>query len=409
MIAYILGEFPSRSEYFILNEMLSLQQKGIRIQVLAIRKAAEPHEVKGSEKIDVIYHKPFFAFLAAHIYCLFLARGAWFTTLGNRLRDAGWSLKALLKAGKDFSMAAWFLYKLRDCPPTHIHAHFLSLPARIAGIMSALSGIPFSISGHAQDIYTARTADLQQLLQASKFTITCTAYNKTFLDRQIPACLRNKIVAVYHGLDTRKWGTETMRGPQPGSRAIRILTIGRLVEKKGIIYLLQAIKELKTRNYQVKCSVIGEGPLYDQLDSYIKAHHLTKEVTLLGGLGQDALRPYYQDADLFVLPCIVAANGDRDGIPNVLVESLAMGIPVITTPTSAIPELIIDGQTGILIKEKDSKGIADAVIRLLQTPDFYKRLQVNGRKKVEEEFDLDNSATRLADLFRLYAGEKACS
>ncbi len=400
MIAYILGEFPSRSEYFILNEIITLKQKGINIQPLALKKAAAIKEVQGAETVGVLYYKRFGPLMAAHLYAIFFARARYFKALLLLLKEAS-SVKESLKALKDLSISVYFLFKIRGMGVTHIHAHFLSLPARIAMIMSKLSGIPFSASAHAQDIYTTAPERLTRVLWHSKFIVTCTACNKVFLDKLMQEEESGKVVHIYHGINYREWKAKEHRKDEGHSRTIRLLTAARLVEKKGIIYLLRAMRELKQRNYDVRCSIIGSGPLFQSFDSYIQAYDLADRVTLHGAMGQQTLQSFYGESDIFILPSVVASDGDRDGLPNVLVESLAVGLPVIATATSAITELILHGQTGLIVAERDYYGIVDSVILLLKDTSLYNYLQRTGRKLVKDRFDIEHCSTRLADLFEL--------
>jgi glycosyltransferase involved in cell wall biosynthesis len=400
MIAYILGEFPSRSEYFILNEILTLKEKGVDIRTLSIRRAAPLKDVPGAAEAGVTYYEPFAAVFLAHAYVVFSFRSRYFVVLAQLIREAG-SFRKVLKALKDFSIAVYFLFRLRGSGVTHIHAHFLSLPTRIAMIISGLTGIPFSASAHAQDIYTTSPAKLAVMLQHLKFIVTCTASNKTYLDNMIKGEESAKVIHIYHGIDCRLWQQKSLREDSARHKPIRLLTAARLVEKKGIIYLLRAMRELTKSNYDVRLSIVGDGPLFETFDSYIQAYGLGARVTLCGAMGQDSLRAFYGESDIFILPSVVAADGDRDGLPNVLVESLAVGLPVIATATSAIPELILHGQTGLIIAERDSVSIADAVIRLSTDTFLYNYLQLSGRKLVRERFNIDHCTHRLADLFEI--------
>jgi glycosyltransferase involved in cell wall biosynthesis len=210
-----------------------------------------------------------------------------------------------------------------------------------------------------------------------------------------------KVIHIYHGIDCGHWQQKSLRKESDGDRPIHLLTAARLVEKKGIIYLLRAMRELMKGHYDVRLSIVGDGPLYESFHRYIEAYGLGSRVTLCGAMGQESLRAYYGGADIFILPSVVAADGDRDGLPNVLVEALAVGLPVVATATSAIPELILHEQTGLIIGERDVRGIADAVIRLSTDTLLYNALQVAGRKLVSNRFNIDHSTHRLADLFEI--------
>ena len=401
-IVYILGEFPSSTEYFILNEIIELQKSGLDIKIFAVRKGPDIGERSLEIRGCVVYSSLFFSVYSfkAHFYLInsFLER--YFKALWEIILSANWSISTFLKEIRNFTIAAQFLFKLRTSRATHIHAHFVSLPASIAYRMSQISGIPFSCSAHAHDIFTSDKAEIVRKLNAASFFVTCTSFNKKYLDSIVGKVEKEKIIHVYHGIDLNQW-------PQKDQltfyeREIHILTIGRLVEKKGIIFLLEAVKLLIGRGHLLKCSIIGEGPLREQLEDYIRTNDLTEIACLYGALEQDAVKEFYRKADVFILPCTMTDDGDRDGLPNVLLEALAVGVPVISTPVSAISELIVDGQTGILVPDQDPEGIAIAVMRLIDTPKLSQSLSTNGRIKVEKEFSISASTDRLVQLFESF-------
>lgn len=400
-IAYILGQFPSHTEHFIHNEIVELGSRGINIRILALQRgpAGALPAAAGS---GARYRGAFFSFatLAAHAFLASRSGARYFRVLGNALSSGAFRPAPLLKRIRDFSTAVCFLHALRDGPVTHLHAHFASLPTRIAGIMSALSGIPFSCSAHANDIYTTPPAELVKNLAGARFIVTCTAYNKVYLDGVLAAGAPKRVMHVYHGIDLSGWAWQDRPFAFTAGHVLHILTVGRLVEKKGIMYLLEAVRQLRETGRPVRLSVVGEGPCRPRLAAYIAQHGLGPVVQLHGALTQPEVKALYQVADVFVLPCTVTGNGDRDGLPNVLMEALAVGLPVISTAVSAIPELIRDGETGLLIPEKSAAGILDALERLGKDPRLCRELARNGREKLEQAFSIEVSTNQLVGLFR---------
>lgn len=397
-VVYILAEFPSYSEYFILNEMIELQKKGVELKVFAVRKGPDMGGRVQDFTGSAIFSSPIFSIcsMQAHLYLLNNFGWNYLNTLENILIKSKWSLYDFFKGFKNFTIGAQFLFKLRKNKINHMHAHFVSFPASIALLISQLSGISFSCSAHAHDIYTSDRIELARKLDAAKFFVTCTSFNKRFLDSMVNRKRKEKIVHVYHGIDLSQW-------PQRQKRSIvnkefQVLSIGRLVEKKGIIFLLEAVKLLRDRGFRLKCSIIGEGPLRGFFEDFVKRNDLEKFISFPGALEQGTVKKYLQEADVFVLPSTVMPNGDKDGLPNVLLEALAIGVPVVSTPVSAIPELIISGQTGILIPDKDSEGIANAVEELARKPSLCDFLVQNGRRKVELDFSIETSTHQLLKL-----------
>jgi glycosyltransferase involved in cell wall biosynthesis len=391
-IAYIVGEFPSYSEYFILNEIKELQKKGFKIVILAIKKGSGVGSDALGAGDDVIYDTRFFsrAKWVAHVYAYRTIKKRYVQLLTGALQSA--------RTGKHFSTAVYFFYRLKDTPVDQIHAHFLSLPAAIASLLSKLLNITFSGSAHANDIFTTPKADLISRIGQATFIVTCTQFNAAYLKKIAGEKKGARIYQIYHGIDLLHWPKRKTAIKEGGGSAIHLLTIARLVEKKGIIYLLAAVDLLTKQGYTITCTIIGDGPLLPYYKKYIHDHRLNKIVHLLGALPQEAVQPFYNKADLFVLPCIQAKNGDRDGLPNVLVEALAVGVPVITTRLSAIPELIEHEMTGLLVREKDAQGIAAAIVRLKKDTTLYSAIIQNGWTKVQA-FNIEYSTNQLSDLF----------
>lgn len=397
-IVYILGEFPSYSENFILNEVIELQKKGLEIKIFAVQQGPKMEEKLREINGRAVYGKSIFSIysLQAHLYLFTSFREKYFQGLKEIFSFSNESFSTILKKIKNFTISAQFLFNLKKDEISHLHAHFISLPGSIAFWMSQISSIPFSCSAHAHDIYTSGKSELNRKIDAAKFIITCTSYNKKYLDAMVGRRSRDKIIHIYHGIDLNQWPQRKRVGIV--GNEIHILTIGRLVEKKGIIFLLDAVKLLRERGCKVKASVIGDGPLMTDFVKYIRKYNLSEIVHFFGALAQNSVKEIYQMSDIFVLPSVVTSSGDRDGLPNVLLEALTVGVPVISTAVSAISELIIDGRSGILVPEKDPEAIVNAVLKLQNDPEFYRYLSESGRKKVEREFAISASTDRLMQL-----------
>lgn len=396
-IVYILETFPSVTESFILNEILQLKKRGIDISVVALRKSKNLQvDQVAVYYIDLLSWRGLIRkvqFISKHmqrvVQYLIANRRTFLGAIGKSFR----SIKYML-----LSVDALEQVGLRNVQ--HLHAHFASMPADLAIVMSELSQIPFSISAHAHDIYT----DPQSLIpkiNKSQFIVTCTRFNQKFLRELSHNCDHDKIHHVYHGIKLSEWPLR-IKHRRNHKLEINILTVARLEEKKGLIYLIDSVILLLGNGYDIILKIIGDGSLYQLFQKYIKDRELDSNITLLGSKSHLEVKEYFQKADLFVLPCIQAGNHDMDGLPNVFPEALASGVPVISTDLSAIPELIENENTGLLVKEKDSEAIAAAVIKILSTPNLYDEIVKNGRERVEE-FCIETSTSLLECIFRNYA------
>jgi glycosyltransferase involved in cell wall biosynthesis len=291
-----------------------------------------------------------------------------------------------------FAEGVYAAHFIRQAPCDHIHAHFVDRAATVALVVSRLLDIPYSVTAHANDIYVNPVL-LEQKLSAAKFVATCTAYNKEHLSQVDGVHLNGKLHCIYHGLDLEDY--------QPGSRDCRekvlLTAVGQLKEKKGFSYLLKACRLLKERGYVFSCQIIGEGPLRGELERQIGAFSLGEEVILRGALPYEEVMREYNGSDIFVLPCIIGANGDRDGIPNVILEALAMELPVVSTRHLSIPEVIEDGVNGLLVPPADETALADVLAKLLN--DFGLRISLGkqGRATVSERFDSMCNAEHLLE------------
>jgi len=267
-----------------------------------------------------------------------------------------------------------------------------------------LCGLPFSFSAHAKDIYTSDQRQLREKITLAKFVVTCTEYNRRFL--QELASDGPSIHRVYHGIDAGLFsGQSESRKPSP---PYRILSIARLVDKKGLPTVFRALRNLLDQGISLHYTLIGDG---EERRSILKhLHNLGLETvsTWLGTQPHQRVIDEYSKADLFVLGCEVASNGDRDGIPNVFLESMAMGVPVLATRVSAIPEILEDGLTGLLVDPGEHEAMAQCMVKLLSDEELRYRIIAAARRRVREEFNNRELIQKLAAVFE-QAGLKRTS
>jgi glycosyltransferase involved in cell wall biosynthesis len=286
---------------------------------------------------------------------------------------------------------------LREGDVSHLHGHFCHGVATITWFASHLSGLPFSFTAHAKDIYQAELNPgrlLERKMGAARFVATCTCANALVLRARHPR--PDDVHAIYHGLDTQWFSLQ----PTPASsQAPLLLAVGRLVEKKGFDQLIAACALLKQRGAHFRCVIVGEdGSAGPALRAQIDWLNIADRVQLHGAVTQDRLREIYRGATAFVLPCRVMEDGDRDGFPNVLAEAMAMGVPVVSTPISGIPEMIDDGVHGLLASGS-AASLADAVQRLLGNATLHANLAQAARERICERFDSRRTTVALRDLF----------
>lgn len=301
----------------------------------------------------------------------------------------------MLRALYHFLAVGYIARALSDGQPvTHLHAHFASVQTEIAMGLSALLGVPFSFMAHAKDIYVDANA-LREKMIAAEFVATCTDYNARHLRSLCPEIDPGRVTVVRCGVPVRKiaWA------PPEASSPPLILSVGRLVEKKGHRHLIEACGLLKGLGVSFRCTIIGDGPLRDRLSEEIARNRLGDCVTLKGSLPYAQVEAFYRRATILVLPSLVTKDGDREGTPLVLTEAIAFGIPVISTPTAGIPELVVDNQTGLLAPPGDVRSLARAIVRLIRDEPLRIKLAREGRRKVEADFDLEKNVARLTAIF----------
>lgn len=413
-IGYILRSYPRLSQTFIVNEIRALEQIGLAIRIFAITDPREPivqpqvAQVRAPvEYLDRATRRGPAGMLAEHL------RGARANPRGYAaaLRYVAQrpALDAGYRAGSRYACLAHALYLARllrqarsaGSPVTHLHAHFAHDPALIAYLARLLTGISYSFTAHARDLYQTDAAALAERIAAASAVVTCCAPNLGYLAGLGP---RADIRLIHHGVDLSGFrpiaddGASAAPGAA-GDPAPLILSVGRLVEKKGFPDLLRACGRLAQAGRRFRCEIYGDGPLRAELAALIDDLGLAGQVVLAGARRQDELLPVFQRADIFALAPFVTDDGDRDGIPNVLVEAMACALPVVATDVAGIPELVQHERNGLLAAPRDPDALADALAALLGDRERRRRMGAAARSTVVERFDLRAAARQLQDLF----------
>lgn len=409
-IGFILKGYPRLSETFIVNEILLLEQLGQPLHIFAMRNPGESkvHDSVRRVRAQVTYIPDYFwrflfSFIGANLRLWWKQPRRYWPAfrfaLGRSLRQRSSSTI------KRFAQAAYLVQKsLPGTNVAHFHAHFSHGPTTMAYFASWLTGMRYSFSAHAKDIYLQEHDFLREKIRRAQFVVTCTEFNRAYLARV--AGEDAPVFRVYHGNDLELFKPE--RAPNANEACPVILSVGRFVPKKGFSVLVRALQQLRQTGLEFQGYLIGGGPLKNELEKLIGDLGLQDQVTLLPQMSQTELLSYYRRADVFTLACEVQNDGDRDGIPNVLVEAMAMGIPVVSTAISGIPELVENGVCGLLTPEKDSAALAAALESLLQHPELARRLGAAGRAKVEREFDARRNVEKI-DVYLRLALQRATS
>jgi glycosyltransferase involved in cell wall biosynthesis len=427
-IGYVLKGYPRLSELFIASEIFRLEQSGLRLRLFVIklgdetlrhplvnRIRAQPEYLPHTASVSGVPlrrwlrdHLPLFwpalkRTIVRHPIGLLRAAGAALAQ-AVRARRTFWSPPRKVYA-KEFLQAVALTDCLHDAPEVrHLHAHFCHGATTVTWLAAMIAGRSFSFTAHAKDIYTPALNPaglLRRKLAAARFAVTCTDANRAFLLQQHGGS--TPIHRVYHGLNAEF--DALMRrelGPSAGGRPalLRIVAVGRQVPKKGFDVLIDACAELSGWGVPIDATIIGEpGDATEALIARIARRELERHVRIAGAMSQAALLSEYRQATVFCLPCRVSDDGDRDGIPNVLVEAMASGLPVVTTGVSGIPELVEHETSGLIVPPGDPLATAHALFRLYHDDQLARRLAETGRAVVAERFDGDRLIGGLRALF----------
>lgn len=388
-IAYIVLRFPTLSETFIVREIGALRARGWDIGIYPLWRdnPAQVHPDVPPLEPSIRWTHP-------------LSRAAFVATLRMLVRRPGRYLsslalivseiprrprRALISLGL-FPVIVWMATDLERRGIRHVHAHFASYPTLAAHIIHRLTGISYSFTAHAYDLYVD-PSHLPNKVADATFIVTISTYNQELLR---PLAGGATPVHVIHcGVSL----PASLPEPQPGRR--EIVCVARLEEKKGQKYLVEACGLLHRRGVPLRCTIVGGGPEMDRLRAQVAAGGLEGVVRLVGPQTSERVQEYLAGAALFVLPSVVTRSGNAEGIPVALMEAMAAGVPVISTDTTGIPELVVNGQTGVLVPPRDAGALAAEIERLLNDADLRDHLRTAAFQKVYDEFRLEQNAREI--------------
>jgi glycosyltransferase involved in cell wall biosynthesis len=395
-VAYLFERFPSFGQTFCYREVAELERQGMQVQVYSIRRPAnEPEQNWNKQIVERVHYLPDEKTLVAEVDTA-LRREA----ISNEVRAAvaQWGRQS------DFLRLYQAIYlgmRMQQNDLRHLHAHFAGMAARTAFWVRQFFGLPYSFTAHANDIFAPRdfVVSLPKLIEAAAAIVTVSDYAANDLKTRFPESAA-KIQRIYNGVDLSRF-----HPPDPGSGTPAIVSIGRLIEKKGFADLINACALLTSRRRRFTCEIIGEGPLEETLRAQIASADVGGCVRLAGPQTQTEIALRLAHATIFVLPCTREADGGMDNLPTVIMEAMAAGLPVISTALGGIPEMVEHEVNGELVPERDPAAICAALERLISDPERARRFGDKGRQIAQEKFSIERSGRELRQLFDKLAGE----
>lgn len=394
-VGYVLRKFPVLSETFILNEILALEAMGLEVHIFPLAPTRDPRFHDGLCRLRSTIH---------YVPGPLDMKTLWRHARRQARRSPGRYRRQLFKVlgtGRTqlwwrFLQASYVADRARRVGVRHLHAHFANRSATVAHQASRLLDIPFSFTAHAFDMY--RDADdrvLARKLADARFAVTVSQYNVDHL-QTLSNGRPGRIELVRNGIDMDRFSPP----PSSPNGTFTILAVSRLVEKKGLPLLIEACRLLRDRGLEFRCEIVGKGAQRALLDQQVREGNLRDHVHLIGPLTQQEIVGRYHSAHVLVLPCIVGSDGNREGLPVSIVEALACGVPVVSTPITGIPEAVRDGVNGLIVPEGDAGAVADAIAALMRDPDLRTRLSAAARSSVRTTFDQQHTAKQLYELFQ---------
>ncbi len=402
-IAIILKGYPRLSETFIAQELRGLEKAGFKLQLVSLRHPTDKHTHPVHDEIEAgVTYLPEYL----HDEPLRVIKGWW------KARKLSGFKRALAQFFKDFRRdktrnrirrfgQAMVLAAEMPENIVHLHAHFIHTPASVTHYASLITGLKWSCSAHAKDIWTSTDADLKGKFEDVEWAVTCTRNGWKHL--QSLASDPHKVHLSYHGLDLSRFAPpenpgSTRDGSNPSDPAA-LITVCRAVEKKGLDVLMRAFALLPD-DLNWRWVHIGAGGLVKDLQSQAEDIGISQHLLWQGAMPQTGVLEQYRKSDLFVLPCRIAADGDRDGLPNVIVEAQSQAIPVVSTTVSGVPELVTDGENGLLVNSEDPEQLSRAIEQLIRSPQLRRKMGEAGEAKVRRHFDHLVSINDLTELFK---------
>jgi len=399
MIHYITSNGIGNA--WVANELCVIQRAGIPFALHAMRPPTSTHhKSKWAEQLNdstrSIYPLPPIGMIVSILCGPVLFKRHFWAALVNAVFGKRESLRARIACLAHFFVACHWSRKNRSEEINDIHSQWIHSCGSIAMYAAWLLDKPFSFTGHGADLWRDRVA-LRDKIKRADFIICISNFHRTLYLKE--GARPEQLRLAYCGIDPNLFVAQ--KRERTSSEPFRILSSGRLVEKKGFAYLIQACDILRSHDFEFECVIGGSGELDNHLRHEIRARGLDDYVTVTGeAIKQEEIPEFMHGGDVYCLPCVWANDNDADGLPQMLMEAMACGCPVISTRLVGIPDLIVDGETGILVEPNDPEQIADAIMRLAENEALASQLRENGRRIIEDKFNLETSLEPLIREFR---------
>ena len=407
-IGYVVKRYPRFSETFIVNEVLAHERAGWNIHIFSLLPPCDAHFQENISRVraPVTYlpaEKPKGSIL--------------WRSLRDSLQRFAQANDALARAesvtAQEVNQSIALARHVGELRIEHLHAHFVTSAATVARLASQIAGTRYTLTAHAKDIFHAdvKKSELGEKIADSCAVVTVSDFNVNHLKSQFSQHAA-KISRVYNGLNLRDFPFNASQDRRPC-----IVAVGRLVEKKGFADLIEACALLAKRGQKFTCHIVGDGPLRSQLERQIADHDILDVVQLVGAVPQHEVIQLVQQAALLAAPCVTAVDGDRDGLPTVVLEAMAVGTTCVGTDVTGLPEVLRDGETGLVAPPGNTSVLAAKISKLLETREIRNHIAANARALIERHFDIDRNTAQLRGLFRQgtmvghqpVAGKSACS
>ncbi|MGM3304807.1 glycosyltransferase family 4 protein [Anabaena sp. WFMT] len=403
IVGYVLKRYPRYSETFVVNEILAHEAAGLNIEIFALRPPSDTHfqNIISQVRSPVNYiKKPIQGRVSESLNSLAPTAASYFWAElqeANKVIPDFWS-KLTVAEGEQAStvyQAAWLAREAKLKGITHLHAHFGSVATSVARLASHFTGIPYTFTAHAKDIFheSVEFADMERKLQDAATVVTVSDYNLNYLQKTYPTAAQ-QIKRIYNGLDLRQ-----LQYSSPANRPPLIISVGRLVEKKGLSILIDACAILKQRNCEFQCQIVGTGSLEPALKQQIQDLELQSFIEIIGPRPQNDVFQLVQQAAVFAAPYVIGKDGNRDGLPTVLLEAIALGTPCVSTDVTGIPEVVRHGETGLIVPQHHPEKLAFSLQELLTDSALRVKLSIQARQLIESEFDIYRNTAVLRGLF----------
>lgn len=393
-LAYVVKRYPRYSETFIVNEILAHERAGEKVRIYALLPPQDSHfqDIIAQVRAPVTY-------LSSKA-----DRASAFWELQKRAAQTYPNLWHVLAqyteaSAREITQALELALHIHRHKIEHIHAHFATTATTVSQIAASLCQLPSSFTAHAKDIFH-QDNDYEQIkskFAKADFSVTVSDYNVDYLSHSL-GVEQSKLVRIYNGLDLTQFPFHPYQDRPP-----KLIAVGRLVEKKGFDDLIRACAILRDKGTPFSCEIIGSGDQHDRLYTLVQTLNLENHVDLIGPMPQELVKQKITQSAMFIAPCVVASDNNKDGLPTVLVESMALGTPCISTDVTGIPEVIHDNDTGLMVKSRSPELLATAIERLLLDQPLAQSIATKARYHMESHFNIDINTRTLRNCFQTHS------